>query len=231
MKTKLFIAVAFIVFVFLYSANTFAQVPVNECKVLLNEISGSYDGACKDGLAHGKGIARGVDTYDGKFKKGLPNGKGKYIWANGDIFEGYFKAGKKNGEGILYTNADKNKLRGIWKDDEFIKKVEDPQYQVIQMQNVTDVTIQEKSGGLPNTIELLFSREGQVSRYVGSLMISSSSGNTKESSSFSGIENVLFPFEGMVEFEAMSKFNTVRIKYKVKFKIIKSGSWTVKIRY
>ncbi|OFX24107.1 MAG: hypothetical protein A2041_14575 [Bacteroidetes bacterium GWA2_31_9b] len=231
MKTKLFLAVAIILIVFLYTAKIFAQVSVNECKVLLNEISGSYDGSCKDGLAHGKGIAKGIDTYEGKFKNGLPDGKGKYIWANGDFFDGYFKVGKKNGEGILYTNTGKNKLRGIWKDDEFIKEIEEPLYQILQTQSVTSVSILEKQGGISNTIELVFNRNGQEMRYINTLMLSSSTGSSKESQSFSGFENAFFPFEGTVEFVAMNKLNTVSIRYKVKFRINKEGSWKVIIKY
>ena len=49
----------------------FAQ---NPCKVLMKEISGSYSGECKKGLADGKGEAKGVDRYIGAFKKGLPDG-------------------------------------------------------------------------------------------------------------------------------------------------------------
>jgi hypothetical protein len=52
----------------------FAQ---EECKVLMPEISGSYTGKCKKGLAQGKGLAIGTDTYEGRFLKGLPDGTGK----------------------------------------------------------------------------------------------------------------------------------------------------------
>jgi len=39
-------------------------------------LQGTYDGGCKNGMAQGKGTARGTDTYMGFFKNGLPNGKG-----------------------------------------------------------------------------------------------------------------------------------------------------------
>ena len=59
-------------------------------KVLLNEISGSYKGGCRDGLAEGKGNAEGEDRYSGEFKAGLPDGKGKYTYKNGNVYNGYF---------------------------------------------------------------------------------------------------------------------------------------------
>ena len=43
----------------------------NDCKVLLESISGTYEGKCKNGLAHGKGIAQGTDRYEGTFVCGF----------------------------------------------------------------------------------------------------------------------------------------------------------------
>jgi len=99
------------------------------------------------------------------------------------------------------------------------------------MMNVSSVSIQEKLGGMPNTVELVFSRDGQEVRYFNSLVLNSSTGITKESSAFSGFENVTFPMEVAVEFEAMNRFNTSKIKSIVKFKITKAGSWRVNIKY
>ena len=66
-----------------------------ECKVLKTEISASYHGDCKNGLAQGKGIAKGLDSYEGEFIKGLPDGTGTYIWANGDNYKGNWKKGSR----------------------------------------------------------------------------------------------------------------------------------------
>ncbi len=38
------------------------EISAQECKVLLTEIAGTYVGKCKDGFAHGKGTATGIDT-------------------------------------------------------------------------------------------------------------------------------------------------------------------------
>ena len=64
-----------------------AQAQTN-CKVLDSDIAGSYAGACKDGLAHGKGTAKGKDAYEGDFIAGWPHGKGTYKWASGNSYTG-----------------------------------------------------------------------------------------------------------------------------------------------
>ena len=49
-----------------------------ECKVMLASINESYDGFCKNGLAHGEGVASGLHKYEGKFSAGFPDGEGIY---------------------------------------------------------------------------------------------------------------------------------------------------------
>ena len=79
----------------------------HDCRVLGNGyLRGSYEGDCeeKNELAHGKGQAKGADTYVGSFVKGRPDGKGTYTWENGARLEGTFKGGKAQGPGI-YVSA------------------------------------------------------------------------------------------------------------------------------
>jgi hypothetical protein len=47
--------------VFIWGSYAFGQLI--DCKVISPDISGSYTGDCKHGLAHGKGIAQGKDRY------------------------------------------------------------------------------------------------------------------------------------------------------------------------
>jgi len=96
----------------------------DSCKVLFKEISGTYKGDCKDGLAHGKGKAVGEDTYNGEFKNGLPDGKGKYTYKDGNMFLGHWVNGLKQGEGkfTYYTNGKANVLEGFWQNGEYVGK-------------------------------------------------------------------------------------------------------------
>lgn len=222
----------FLVIVFAFFINySFSQKDENKCKVLLQEISASYDGGCKDGLAHGKGIAKGVDEYKGRFKKGLPHGAGKYIWKDGSYYEGNWKEGKKSGKGKMYNPLTKKEILGIWKEDNFFKEITERPYEIIRQYGITGVSIQEKTTATLGSVEIVFVRDGSESRTIGGLVINSSSGVIKTSNYFTGFENVIFPFEGSVEFRAMNRFNTVLLKYELKFKINKKSSWIIRIRY
>ncbi|MEM6842345.1 MAG: hypothetical protein AAF944_11260 [Bacteroidota bacterium] len=93
-----------------------------DCRVMLDDIAGSYEGDCHREKAHGFGKAIGKDTYEGEFKKGYPEGKGVYTWINGDYYEGTFVKGRREGEGkMVYAsvNAD-SVLTGYWEDDQFL---------------------------------------------------------------------------------------------------------------
>jgi hypothetical protein len=71
-----------------------------DCKVVDPELQGFYEGGCRNGLAHGKGYARGTAEYEGGFRKGLQHGKGEKTWPWGDRYEGEFVADRKHGKGM-----------------------------------------------------------------------------------------------------------------------------------
>lgn len=77
----------------------FAQPP---CRVLDPELQGSYSGPCREGLAHGQGVAQGHARYEGGFEAGAKHGRGVKSWPNGDRYEGEFFEDHKHGSGT-YT--------------------------------------------------------------------------------------------------------------------------------
>lgn len=94
------------------------------CRVLDPELSGVYEGGCKNGLAHGFGQAEGSNaTYHGYFRAGMKHGKGIKVWSHGDRYEGEFRNDRRNGQGVYtwgaatpwagekYTGEFKNDLR------------------------------------------------------------------------------------------------------------------------
>jgi len=62
------------------------------CRVLDPEITGFYQGGCKDGFAEGYGEARGTAKYRGDFRAGRKHGQGVQIWPSGDRYSGSWES-------------------------------------------------------------------------------------------------------------------------------------------
>ena len=77
----------------------------HDCRVRDRYLRGAYEGDCDERteMAHGKGEAKGADTYVGNFVKGKPDGKGVYTWENGARLDGSFKEGRAHGTGIYMS--------------------------------------------------------------------------------------------------------------------------------
>ena len=128
-------------------------------KVLMSEISGSYKGDIKDGLANGKGTAKGEDTYSGEFKNGLPDGKGKYSYKNGNTFTGFWKNGLKNGKGTFNysVNGTSYTQKGYWVNGDYSgPNNPEESYTVSRTAYIDSYTIQKLEGNENNiTLSIL----------------------------------------------------------------------------
>jgi hypothetical protein len=121
-----------------------ADLASMKCRVSDIDLQGDYRGACKNGLADGKGSASGNAFYEGGFREGRKHGRGRWMLPNGDFYTGEFNLdlphgaglyqwrgdssqkgnrylgdfhfGKKHGYGVLVT-ADGDRYEGLWKDD------------------------------------------------------------------------------------------------------------------
>jgi hypothetical protein len=71
-----------------------------DCKVNDSDLSGEYVGGCVNGLAQGRGKAKGRDTYEGDFKLGSLHGKGRYTWSDGATYEGDWLNDERTGKGL-----------------------------------------------------------------------------------------------------------------------------------
>ena len=83
--------------------NGVPQITHTGCEVTIPRLRGRYDGQCQNNQAHGRGKAKGIDSYDGPFINGAPDGKGTYTWHNGDSYTGRFKNGEPDGCGQMVS--------------------------------------------------------------------------------------------------------------------------------
>lgn len=216
----------------LLALTPFAVVAQENCKVLLPQIADSYTGACKNGLADGKGEAFGTDQYKGDFKKGLPEGKGVYIWQTGDKYEGSWKKGLREGQGI-YSFKSEGKdtvITGIWKEDKYIGTAAIKPYLITYRSGIPRASFL-KSGDFPGYIVFKFSRAGGSTNDINDLMMQGNTGNEMITSNFTGFEQVTFPFEGRIKFMAPNALRTAVIHCEMHYKINEPGAWIITIYY
>jgi hypothetical protein len=186
------------------------------CEVMLEPISGEYEGDCKKGLANGKGKATGLDSYEGDFKKGLPDGAGIYTWSNGDVFVGTFKKGMKEGDGKLTYHPDRfadSVLTGFWNKDVYYGLYENP-YKVLSKTGPVNRVIVRKLGTSPK--DILIRGEMDMLRERG---VNSSYFNG------GGFDNVQFPFT----FDMEANYADVPVSFNVI--IYEPGRWEVVVNF
>ena len=105
------------------------QPSTSQCKVFDVDISLSYSGDCKNGIASGKGLAKGRDLYNGEFLRGQPHGIGTYEWGlesdwAGDSYKGDWVNGERTGFGMYRYNDPKLLQTGLFFRGTYILKCE-----------------------------------------------------------------------------------------------------------
>ena len=218
-----------LIIVFSSSQLLFSQETETSCKVLLKEISGFYKGNCKDGLADGKGVSSGVDTYSGYFKNGMPEGKGVYKYKDGSIFSGNFKNGLKNGKGEFKYYVDKKStiVSGYWKDGDYIGVyTNEDEYRVTNKSGIESCTI-KKSESKDDVIELVFQRHLTEKYMPLDLIITTSSGEIFQGNQIVVVRNYAFPVNCSVEFKLLLGVCTKQCF--LTFDVLKPGKYVVEI--
>ncbi|MGK7394844.1 MAG: hypothetical protein ACNS62_09730 [Candidatus Cyclobacteriaceae bacterium M3_2C_046] len=196
----------------------------DDCKVLIPEISGTYEGDCRRGLAHGDGKSQGTDSYEGEFKKGLPDGYGKYTWSDGHYYEGEWKKGEKEGEGKLVymrTGKEDSVVTGFWEEDKYTGQYEDP-YKILSKSTEIQRVVVRKLAATPKEINVRFNRGTQRLILEG--------GNPANQTG-SGWINIDFPFKGLVETQVSTTQGTgVGTRtVKMEFEIYEEGQWEIQV--
>ena len=204
----------------------------DNCKVLLEEISGVYDGDCKKGLAHGDGIAKGKDIYEGEFKRGLPDGKGVYTYSNGKVFDGGWNNGLKEGEGkyIYKTSKGDSIVAGFWREDRYLGEKYVPPFKVVQESNVERYLIKKMpTNGNHRILLQVRDYSGNASAVTG-FLFNVTSGIQSGSSDRTIIDNVDFPFEGSITYTATSKISGQPINVVFNFVLNDPSSYMITIK-
>ena len=217
-------AVVIFPIVLLISGYLFAQ---NSCKVLMTRIDSTYTGKCKKGLAHGKGLATGIDTYKGRFKKGWPDGNGTYTWNSGEVYKGSFLDGVKDGEGT-YTysvNGKDTTLTGLWKNDVYIgpkpKKPKVKQLVSVDRYNFKKIsTVQDR-------VLIDFYQNGGRNTRISDLLITADSGYEVNLGHSKGFKDMTFPVTMTIKYITPNKLQTRQVYCIFEFTIFEAGDWRV----
>jgi hypothetical protein len=198
-----------------------------DCRVMVPALQGTYEGGCKNGMAQGKGTARGTDTYMGFFKNGLPNGKGIYTWASGSIYNGEWNMGLREGEGTFTgtVGGRDSVMTGIWEKDSYAgPKPIAPN--IIQKYNVVSTSFRRTGNG--SAISFSFYQNG-MNNNIEALDFSADSGSENRAGKYTNFYAVRFPFHCRVDYKSWNSLRTVLNDCFLEFEITQPGNWDIRI--
>jgi hypothetical protein len=214
----------FLIVVLIFGNYVYAQQ--SDCKVTIADISGSYSGGCKNGLAHGKGVAQGTDRYEGQFIKGMPDGKGTYRWAEGTYYEGQWKNGMREGMGkMVYSDSVVN---GYWKDDKYLGEKLMPPFKITNSRSVSRSTI-TKSISSVNGVRIKILQGGSDNTTIEDFYLTYDSGDEYRMGNTFGIQNTLFPLDVKVRYRTWNQMHSAQYDVVFEFTIYDPGTWDVVI--
>lgn len=200
--------IVLIFFIFhLFSA---ASAQTTPCKVLLKSISGKYDGKCENGLANGKGTAKGQDTYTGFFKNGLPEGKGTYIFKNGDTYKGFWKNGLKDGKGkFTFTlNGQQQTLIGYWKEGNYVgKSSPEKPYRVTASSGIMDYKVVKVESGYDNNTVTISIRSAMTNYIPNDLEVNCSTGQVMQQGKSILVSQFSYPLNCDISYSILTGAN------------------------
>lgn len=213
-----------------FSILSFSSHAQENCKVFLVNISESYAGECKKGMANGIGMAKGIDSYEGEFKKGFPHGNGTMTYANGSIYEGSWKKGERSGEGVFITDKEGERViqKGLWKDDEYFGKPKSQMYKVITDMGVRNYKIRKVSDNI-NQVTVEVRVNGQRIKIPTNTV--GDSGNYWVDQDLGIFKGTNTPFECNMNYTINNVSNPGTTLVNFNFIILEPGEWKVEVNH
>lgn len=213
----------------IFVSGSFKLFSQESCKVLKPEIAGTYEGKCKNGLAHGKGIATGTDRYEGQFSKGLPNGSGKYTWQNGSVYNGEWSDGERNGIGryIMKTFSGDSIQDGIWDKGTYVGPK--PLNPYVSYKTGIDRYSFKKNNTTKQRVLVDIYQNGIRNKNISNFNMSTSSGSETKVGESIGYDYIIFPVMIKIRYTARNKLNTISYEVQFEFEIYEPGDWTVEL--
>jgi hypothetical protein len=200
------------------------QQKQSDCIVKLPRLAGYYQGGCKKGLAHGKGIAQGIDRYEGRFFKGLPDGKGIYKWADGSYYDGNWKDGMRNGQG-KWVKGD-SVVMGYWKADKYQGKQAAKAYRIVSIRNVARYAI-SKTVEPGNGVMIRIMLGGSENFEIEDLSLAYSSGSEYRNAGIFGIQNTSVPLDVTIRYKTWNQLHSVQYDVLFEFSLLEQGIFKV----
>lgn len=204
-----------------------AQTETN--KVLLESIAGEYNGASLNGLANGKGTAKGIDSYKGFFKDGLPEGKGTYTFKNGDFYKGMWKQGLKEGRGkyVFTLKGKKSTLVGFWKNNEYVGAIDpDLNYRVTSSSGIMDYKVVEVEDNTNDKSITISIKSAMMDFMPSDLEIRTSSGQFMQIGKKRVINNYICPMVCEVSYSILMGSNQRKL-CRFTIEIINQGKYRI----
>ena len=108
----------------IYYVGEIKESKANGWGVALYSNGSRYEGQWEDNMRDGEGVFYWPDGeyYKGNFVLDQRQGEGNYYWPNGEMFAGEWQNDKRNGEGVFYDKNGDVVAKGIWQNNELVKK-------------------------------------------------------------------------------------------------------------
>jgi len=196
--------------------------------VLKKEISGKYEGELKKGLAHGEGIATGLDTYTGHFNKGLPDDKGTYTFSNGDVYRGEFSRGLFNGRGVFtYKKASGDSIvEGYWEAGKYVGKTMVAPYEISNKTGSVNPSVINLGDG--NRVEIVVM--DPYNKYIIPQIIATGQFTLQTYYARNLFADAVFPLSFDIRYSCTNKMRSGTIDSTIRIKINKPGNWQITLR-